>query len=197
MRRLTVYVVNLDEQTERWVTIRGHLRGFGYDPIRWSATGPAAAPDWNSQATDPERRVGIIRSYRRLLRHLEASNGDGWVVLQDDTRILRPLERSFTRPIHLYGGYQLTTSSGPRLADPTTHGHVCPKAFHLKRPALAPLIGLWTSESFQTCETWTDYLGPTTTTFDDPPTIQSDNMSKPSRPLNGYNHTQQLTSHPA
>lgn len=172
---MKTFVINLDTEPGRWATMRQHLAQWpDLDVHRWPATTPhGITPNqWHSRASGPARRIAIIRSYRTLLQSLK---GDGpWLILQDDIRLDRtPIRSRFPKPVHLYGGYRTV---------PTVAKHVCPQAVTLTRPAVAPLLRLWSVETRQSCELWTPYLTNQTVTYDRRPTSRQADTDTPSTP---------------
>lgn len=189
-RFLTVFVVNLDSEPERWAAMQDHLAQWPDLAVeRWPATGPDGITphDWHSTATDPARRIAIIRSYQGLLDHLATRDDGPWLITQDDMRFDRTPIRRMTKPLHLYAGYRLwlwrqgKVTGRRKLVDPTGAHHVCPKAFALTAEAIPPLRELWTDETRQACESWLPMLVHESMTFDRTPTAEE--VDTPSTPL--------------
>jgi hypothetical protein len=169
---MIVFVINRWTQPQRWRAMQKHLAQFeGLTVYRWSGIEPdmVTVTEWaQPKVPEPHKRVAIIRAYRMLFEHLDSRlKQDGpWVILQDDMRLTTHPGRDMTRPLHLLGGY---TRRGI-VTDPTSHPHVCPRAFIATADAVSPMLDVLQDETQQLCTSWTSYLSADTCTWDRPPT---------------------------
>jgi len=168
--QLETWVLNLEDQPDRWDTMRRHLDGWGItDPKRFNAIPPVEGevPVWRGRdRKNVPKRVAIVRTYARLMQTLEGRDADRFLVVQDDIRFTADPHRKFTHPLHLYGGYTIR----PRGWGIYKEIHVHPWAFTIQRDFVRSLWQEWAEPVKPSCELWTRIIRPDTTTYDDPAT---------------------------